>query len=265
MKQKLMVLGLMSSLLMGFQQVGHAEAVDKYWGRLQKQYFADKKLEESDAISIKAPVRAESGAQVPFEFSVEYPNNEGQYIKSVSVIADTNPVPMVAIYHFTPESGKAAVNTRIRMESDAYVHVVAETSDGRFLMNKVPIKAAGGCGGSVSGDESIARQSAGKMKLSVKPGVANELSTAHLLIKHPMFTGLQMDLVSQGYRPAFFINKIVAKFNGQVVFDADTFIGLSEDPNLQFPFKADKPGTLTVDISDNEGKVFSTSTEVVVN
>lgn len=265
MKQKFIVLGLMSSLLMGFQQIGHAEAVDKYWGKLQKQYFADKTLEESSAISIKAPLRAESGAQVPFEFSVEHPMSGGQYIKSVYVIADTNPVPLVAIYHFTPQSGKAAVNTRIRMESDSYVHVVAETSDGRFLMNKVPIRAAGGCGGTVSGDESIARQGAGKMKFSVKPGLANELSTAHLLIKHPMSTGLQMDLVSQGYRPAFFINKIVAKFNGQVVFDADTFIGLSEDPNLQFPFMADKPGTLSVIISDNEGKEFTTSTEVAVN
>lgn len=265
MKQKLMVLGLMSSLLLGFNQVSHAEAVDKYWGTLKEAYFPNKTLEESSAIKIKAPHRAESGAQVPFEFSIEHPMTDGQYIKSVSVIADTNPVPLVAIYHFTPQSGKAAVNTRIRMESDSYVHVVAETSDGRYLMNKVPIRAAGGCGGSVGGDESLARQSAGKMKLSVKPGSANELSTAHLLIKHPMSTGLQMDLVSQGYRPAFFINKVVAKFNGQVIFDADTFIGLSEDPNLQFPFVADKPGTLSVVISDNEGKEFSTSTEVVVN
>lgn len=265
MKQKLVALGLMSSLLMGVQQVSYAEAVDKYWGNLQKSFFPDKTLEESSAISIKAPYRAESGAQVPFEFSIDYPMNEKQYVKAVHVIADANPVPLVAVYHFTPESGKAAINTRIRLEVDSFVHVVAETSDGRYLMNKVPIRAAGGCGGTIGGDETLARQSAGRMKLSVKPDDAPELSTAHLLIKHPMYTGLQRDLVSQGYRPAFFINKIVAKFNGQVVFDADTFIGVSEDPNFQFPFKADKPGTLSVVISDNEGKSFSTSTDVIAN
>lgn len=265
MKQKLIVLGLMSSLLVGFTQSSHAEAVDKYWGTLKEAFFPNKNLEESSAIKINAPHRAESGAQVPFEFIIDHPMNDGQYIKSVWVIADTNPVPLVAKYHFTPQSGKAGVNTRIRMESDSYIHVVAETSDGRYLMNKVPIRAAGGCGGTVGGDESIARQSAGKMKLSVKPGNANDISTAHLLIKHPMFTGLQRDLISQGFRPAFFINKIVAKFNDEVIFDADTFIGLSEDPNLQFPFVADKPGILSVLITDNEGKEFSTTTEVAVN
>lgn len=265
MKQKLMILGLLSSILISFQQVGHAEAVDKYWGTLKKTYFPDKTLEENNAISIKAPVRAESGAQVPFEFSLQYPQDKDQYIKSVTIIADTNPVPLTAVYHFSPESGKVAINTRIRMESDAYIHVVAETNDGRFFMSKAPIKAAGGCGGSIGGDESLARQGAGKMKLSVKEGDASVIKQAHLLIKHPMYTGLQQDLVSLGYRPAFFINKIVATYNGQTVFDADTYIGVSEDPNIQFPFKADKSGTLTVVIQDNEGKSFTTSTEVKVN
>ena len=202
---------------------------------------------------------------MPFEFSLQYPQDKDQYIKSVTIIADTNPVPLAAVYHFSPESGKAAISTRIRMESDAYVHVVAETNDGRFFMSKVAIKAAGGCGGSVSGDESIARQAAGKMKISVKSDETSSIKEAHLLIKHPMYTGLQQDLVSLGYRPAFFINKIVATFDGKTVFDADTFIGVSEDPNIEFPFKAEKSGVLTVVIHDNEGKSFTTSTDVHVD
>lgn len=265
MKRKLMILSLMSTLLISIQQIGHAETVDKYWGTLKQTYFPNKNIEENNAITLKAPVRAESGAQVPFEFSVQYPQNQDQYIKAVTIIADTNPVPLTAVYHFSPDSGKVAVSTRIRMESDAYIHVVAETNDGHYFMSKVPIKAAGGCGGSVGGDESLARQAAGKMKLSVKADDISPVKQAHLLIKHPMYTGLQQDLVSLGYRPAFFINKIVATFNGQTVFDADTFIGVSEDPNIQFPFKADKSGTLTVVIQDNEGKSFTTATDVKVN
>lgn len=265
MKQTVMVLSLMSSLLISFPQISHAEAVDKYWGAHKQAFFPNKMLEENGAIILKAPVRAESGAQVPFEFSVNYPQSQDQYIKSVTIIADTNPVPLTAVYHFSPESGKAAVNTRIRMESDAYIHVVAETNDGRFFMNKVPIKAAGGCGGFISGDESLARESAGKMKLSVKTDDTSAIKEARILIKHPMYTGLQQDITNLGYRPAFFISKIVATYNGQTVFDADTYIGVSEDPNIQFPFKADKSGTLTVVAQDNEGKSFTTSTEVKVN
>ena len=119
--------------------------------------------------------------------------------------------------------------------------------------------------GTIGGDEDIARQTAGKMKLQVKSENSEQLKLAHLLIKHPMNTGLQRDLVSQGYRPAFYISKIVAKFNDKVVFDADTYIGVSEDPNIQFPFKADQSGKLTVVIQDNEDKEFTTTTDVVVN
>lgn len=265
MNKNLIIWGLMSSLYVGSVQLANAEAVDKYWQGMQKSYFPNAAVEESSAITITAPIRAENGAQVPFAFSIDYPMTDGRYIKAVSVIADANPVPLIAVYRFSPNSGKAEVSTRIRLEVDSYVHVVAETSDGKFLMNKVPIRASGGCGGTIGGDEMLARKSAGKMKLSVKSEVANPLREARLMIKHPMNTGLQRDLVSQGFRPAFFINKVVAKFNDQVVFDADTYIGVSEDPNIQFPFKADKPGTLTVVIQDNEGKEFSTASDVLMN
>ena len=265
MRKNLFIWGLMASLYLSGTQMANAEAVDKYWEPMQKAFFPNASIEESSAIKITAPIRAENGAQVPFDFSIDYPMTEGQYIKAVSVIVDVNPVPLVAVYHFSPASGKAEISTRIRIETDSYVHVVAETSDGKFLMNKVPIRAAGGCGGTIGGDESIARQSAGKMKLSIKPDSTNQLKEARLLIKHPMYTGLQRDLVSQGFRPAFFINKVMAKFNGQVVFDADTYIGVSEDPNIRFPFKADQSGTLTVIVQDNEGKEFSTTADVLVN
>lgn len=242
----------------------HSEALDK-WKEMKAAYFPNVTIEESDAIQISAPARAENGAQVPFSFRIDYPMTESKFIKSVSVIAGANPVPIVAIYRFTPNSGKAELNTRIRLEVDSFVHVVAETSEGKFLMNKIPIRAAGGCGGTIGGDEQAIREAAGRMKLAVKPTSDDSIKEARLLIKHPMNTGLQRDLVSQGFRPAFFVNKIVATYNDQVVFDADTFIGVSEDPNLLFPFRAAQPGVLSVVIKDNEGKEFSTSTEVLIN
>lgn len=264
MYKQVIILGLMSSLHL-FSAHANAEAVDKYWQGMQTTYFPNTTILESSDIRITAPQRAENGAQVPFAFSIDYPMTNDKYIKSVTVIADANPVPLVAVYRFSPESGKAEVATRIRLEVDSYVHVVAETSDGKFLMNKVPIRAAGGCGGTIGGDDRLARESAGKMKISVKSENEQKLKEANLLIKHPMYTGLQRDLVSQGFRPAFFINKIVAKYNDKIVFDADTYIGVSEDPNIRFPFKADQSGTLTLTIQDNEGKQFITSNDVQIN
>jgi len=262
--KQVIILGLISSLYL-FSAQANAEAVDKYWQGMQSTYFPNKVVVESSDIKITAPLRAENGAQVPLAFSINYPMTNDKYIKSVTVIADANPVPLVAVYRFSPESGKAEISTRIRLEVDSYVHVVAETSDGKFIMNKTPIRAAGGCGGTIGGDEQLTRQSAGRMKISVKSVDEQKLKEANLLIKHPMYTGLQRDLVSQGFRPAFFIKKIVAKYNDKVVFDADTYIGVSEDPNIKFPFKADQPGTLIVMIQDNEGKQFVTSNDVQMN
>ena len=187
------------------------------------------------------------------------------FVKSVTVIVDGNPIPLAAVFHFNPKSGKAEISTRIRLEMDALVHVVAETNDGRYYMNAIPVRASGGCGGDVGGDESVAKQTAGKMKVAVEePSNAGVPVKARLLIKHPMYTGLQRDLLSQGYRPAFFISKIDAKFNGEAVMQAETFMGISEDPMIQFYFVPEKSGKLVVTIDDNENGQFHHQTDVSV-
>ena len=89
-----------------------------------------------------------------------------------------------------------------------------------------------------------------------------EVNKARLLIKHPMYTGLQRDLVTHGFRPAFFIDKIDVTYNGKPVMTADTAIGISEDPSIQFSFVADQPGALQVVIRDNEGGSFRQSLSV---
>ncbi len=235
------------------------------WEKVNSSFFAGKTLEDGPFIHITAPKRAASGAQVPFEFSIDYPSTKDDYIKNVTLVVPENPVPLTAVFHFSPDSGKIDVATRIRLEIDDYVHVVAETSDGRYFRNAVPIKAAGGCGGTVGGDASEARKTAGQMKLAaIEPVVAGKPAQARLMIRHPMYTGLQRDLMTQGFRPAYFIKNIDIRFNDKPVLQADTYIGISEDPNLKFYFVPDKSGKLTVKAEDNEGKQFQHETNVTV-
>lgn len=257
LSRALLVLGLALSM------AAAAEVTDQKWQSMQRDFFPGKTLQQSELIKINAPRRAESGAQVPFAFSVDYPETEGQYVKSVSVIVDANPVPLAAVFHFNPNSGKAEIATRIRLETDSLVHVVAETSDGKWYVNAATVRASGGCGGTIDGDESAARQSAGKMRLALdSEATEGDLRYAKLQIKHPMFTGLQRDLVSQGFRPAFYISKIDVRYNGEPVMQADTYIGISEDPNIRLPFIAKRDGTLTVTIQDNEDNEFTQSLAV---
>ncbi|OYY81495.1 MAG: quinoprotein dehydrogenase-associated SoxYZ-like carrier, partial [Methylophilales bacterium 16-45-9] len=81
-------------------------------------------------------------------------------------------------------------------------------------------------------------------------------------IRHVMRTGLQRDLVSQGYVPAFYINKTDFTYNGKPVMTVDVGVGTSEDPYFKFNFIPEAPGTLEVTATDNEGKVFSQKIDV---
>ena len=234
-----------------------AQAVADPWPALQQSYFPGKKLEPAPFIHVTAPARAASGDQVPFGFSIDHPMAANNYIKSVTVLVDANPVPLTAVFHFKPESGKAEMSTRIRFDTDSPVHVVAESNDGKLYVSTVTVKASGGCGGSVQGDDPAVMADAGKMKVALGgPLNVGGINKARLLIRHPMYTGLQRDLATNGYRPAYFIEQVAISYNGKPVMVANTSIGLSENPTLEFPFIADRPGALSVVLQDNTGATF---------
>lgn len=153
--------------------------------------------------------------------------------------------------------GNFQMSTRVRFETDSFVHIVGETADGKLYMAKREIRAAGGCGGTVDGDDAAIRAAAGKIKLKVEEPIKIGSATSTIFnIRHPMRTGLQRDLVSQGYVPAFYINKASFTYNGKPVMTIDVGVGTSEDPYFKFNFVPDAPGQLEVQATDNEGKAF---------
>lgn len=242
-----------------------AEASDKIWPVMQESFFAGKNLEETSFIKLEGPRRAESGAQVPITLSIDKPLTANDAIKKVYLFVDANPIPLAAVYHFTPLNGKAEIATRIRMETDSYIHAVGESADGKLYVTSTVIRAAGGCGGAVEGDDTAIRAAAGKIKLSTDtPTKFGEANAATFLIKHPMFTGLQRDLVSGGYKPAFYIQKVAFSYNSKPVMSVDFGVAVAEDPYLRFYYLPDAAGTLSVTAEDNEGKSFSHQVDVKI-
>jgi len=256
-------LGLIGSLLLGYSVAALAEASDKIWPVMQESFFAGKTIEDGPFIKLEGPRRAESGAQVPITLTIDKALTANDAIKKVYLIVDANPIPLAAVYHFTPLNGKAQISTRIRMEMDSYIHAVGETADGKLYMSAIVIRAAGGCGGAVDGDDTAIRAASGKIKLNVDtPVKLGEVNTATFLIKHPMFTGLQRDLASGGYKPAFYIQKVAFTYNSKPLMQADFGVAVAEDPYLRFYYLPDGPGTLEVKADDNEGKSFTHQVEV---
>ncbi len=99
-------------------------------------------------VTLKAPEIAENGNAVPLSVSVESEMSEKSWVKAIYIAADGNPNPGVAVYEFTPLSGKAEVALRVRMQQTQKLVAVAEMNDGTLYAASREVKVTiGGCGG----------------------------------------------------------------------------------------------------------------------
>lgn len=99
-------------------------------------------------ITLELPQIAENGNTVPMTVEVESPMTDADYVKSVHIYADGNPLPDVASIHFTPANGIAKASTRMRLAKTQNVVAVAEMSDGSIFQASTEVKVTiGGCGG----------------------------------------------------------------------------------------------------------------------
>lgn len=99
-------------------------------------------------IVLDIPEIAENGNTVPFSLSMDSPMTEANHVRALHVLATGNPQPGIATFRFTPDSGKAAVSSRMRLARTQDVIVIAELSGGNFVMARRPVKVTiGGCGG----------------------------------------------------------------------------------------------------------------------
>lgn len=110
--------------------------------------FTGGKEAAKSKVSIDLPEIAENGNTVPLSFSVDAPMTADNYVADVMVVAEGNPNPGVATFHFTPLSGKAEAQTRIRLATTQNIIVVAKTSKGEVFTGQKLVKVTiGGCGG----------------------------------------------------------------------------------------------------------------------
>jgi len=260
---KMILAAMTGAILLASSVTSFAEPDPKLWPVMKEAFFAKREMTEANFIKIDAPRRAESGAQVPVTYSIDNAAANGVVIKKLYAFVDANPIPLTATYHLTEALGNFQLSTRIRFETDAFVRLVGETADGKLYLVSREIRAAGGCGGTVDADEAAIRASAGKIKFKVdEPVKIGGATSTTFNIKHPMRTGLQRELVSQGFIPAFYINKAAFTYNGKPVMTIDVGVGTAEDPYFKFNFVPDAPGKLEVVATDNEGKSFTEAVEV---
>lgn len=91
---------------------------------------------------------AENGAIVPVTLRAESPMTEADYCRSIHLVSERNPFPLVGRFDFTPLAGRAEVQTRIRLADSQTLVAVAEMSDGSLWIAEKSVEVTvGGCTG----------------------------------------------------------------------------------------------------------------------
>jgi len=98
-------------------------------------------------VALELPEYAENGNIVPYKISIESPMSAEDHIQRVTLLSTQNPQATVAVFHFTPLSGKATVSGRMRLAKTQEVVAVALTSTNSLLIGRQMVDVGiGGCG-----------------------------------------------------------------------------------------------------------------------
>jgi sulfur-oxidizing protein SoxY len=252
-------------LALGFAAAGPAmsqvtnPADSVVWKKVQASLFGNARLEAADAVvTLDTPRRAEDAAIVPLSIRAQFPQTKARYIDTIWLIIDNNPSPIAAVFHFTQESGRADIETRIRIEEYTFVRAIALTNDGKLYMAVNYVKASGGCSAPAGKDAVAAKANLGRMRFRVGEGAqAGRPTVAQLMISHPNDSGLAMDQVTRSYATPHFVRKVEVRYGGKLVMSADVDFSISENPNFRFYFVPEGEGELDATVVDNQDLEFT--------
>jgi sulfur-oxidizing protein SoxY len=227
------------------------------WLLVRNSLFGDRAIVEDtgEVVSLRAPARAQDASTVPIAISTRTGQTAERYVSKLYLIIDQNPSPVAAIFTFTPDSGRADIETRVRVEDYTWMRAVAEMNDGRLFMAARYVKAAGGCSapyGTAPDFEAFKP----RLKLRLDASVAaGEPALAQLMIQHPNSSGLAKDQMTQLFIPAYYVRTINVTYAGTPIMRAEVDFSISENPNIRFYFVPREAGELkavVVDTKDRE-------------
>jgi len=242
-----------------------ANADEDVWPTLKQQTFGDRAIKAEDgAVVLEIPGTAEDASLVPL--TVRVPPEVAQGLKSLTLIIDKNPNPLVAALSFGPAAGSGgerSFSTRVRIDMFSHVHAILETADGTLHMATKFVAAAGGCGAMQAKDPDAETVDLGKMLVKTFPPAlpSSPIWSALVMLKHPNSNGMQLDINTANIIPARFVKEMTVKRGGELVFQMQSTFSISTNPNFRFTFGRGEDNSLDVAITDTDGTVFTAQSE----
>jgi len=255
---------LLAAIAVAAMAVGGQPArADDPWPDIRRNVFDNRDIAEEDGtISLDAPYRAEDAAVVPL--TMRMPASIARDVKTLTLVIDKNPAPIAATFHFGEAAGAGdrMLSTRVRIDMYSNVRAVIETNDGKLHMTTKYVKASGGCSAAAGKDMDEALASMGRMQIRIfepatPPTISPDMREAQVMIRHPNFTGMQMDQLTREFTPMKIVQDIEVKRGGVLIFSMEGGISISENPNFRFTYSADGNAPIEVTAKDTDGRTFT--------
>jgi sulfur-oxidizing protein SoxY len=87
---------------------------------------------QSGRVLLDIPPLIENGNTVVMTVQIESPMTAQDYVHSVHVLAEGNPLPHILSAYFTPRSGRAHIVSRIRLAENQRIWAIAQMSNGSY-------------------------------------------------------------------------------------------------------------------------------------
>jgi sulfur-oxidizing protein SoxY len=235
----------------------HADQAGEDAGILS-EVFKGRPVEDGNGlIAIDMPARAEDAAIVPVTMRSTLAPGDARSVRAFTLIIDQNPAPVAATFALGEGAGVASIATRVRVDGYTDVHAVAEFSDGRLYAVKTFVKASGGCSAPALKTADEAEAHVGELKFrrfaTTDEAAARE---AQIMVRHPNYSGMQMDPLSRLYVPALFVRALHLWQGEALVLSMDGGLSISENPSIRFSYRPNGAKSFRAEVVDTNDRVF---------
>lgn len=227
------------------------------WSELKGDFVSDESALKDGAhvLDVSAPYRANDAATVPLVITQSDP---ALPIRTAQVIIDENPAPMAADFAFGDLMMPLNFELRVRVNQYSNIRVLAETDAGTYMSGRY-VKASGGCSAPATKDPVAALATMGQMRLKhfdTAENMSGQRRDAQIMIRHPNYSGLQRDQITQLFVGAHFIDELQVYQGDDLLFSMEGGISVSENPVFRFTYTDNGAPALTVRAHDTEGNLF---------
>jgi sulfur-oxidizing protein SoxY len=83
-------------------------------------------------VRIDTPPLADNGHSVPMRLVVDSPMTAADHVRSITLLSEKNPRPVIATFRLGARAGRAEVFTRVRLNGTQRLLAVAQLADGSW-------------------------------------------------------------------------------------------------------------------------------------